>query len=630
MFEFVGKHKRLLQILLALILVPPFAFFGIQSFDRLAGGSDLAEVDGSSISAAEFGRAADQQRDQLRAALGRNFDPALLDTPEARKQLLDGLVGRRVLGLYVARNRMAATDEQVRELIAAEPAFQEDGKFSLGRYQALIRGQNMSEAQFEAQLRNDLVMRQLSAGLVDSGLVAKHTAQRIAALRGETREVSDSILNASQFVAQVKLAPDAVEAYYKAQPKEFEAPEQIRAQYAELTLDAVIAGEPIPAEEIKAWYDANIGPKRRERLEARNRIEALAAEARKDPSRFAELATASSQDPGSASQGGDLGWFGRGSMVKPFEDAVFKLRENELSPIVETEFGFHVVRVTGIRKAEGGKGEERRASHILVTAPGDAKDFETVRADIERDLRRQRAQKRFAELAEQFSNMAYEQPDGLAPLAERFKVRLATTDWFARGTATPPLNHAKLVTALFGDDALRNKRNTEAVEISPGRVVVARVLEHKPAAQRPLEEVRAGIVKRLTDEEALKLARTAGIERLKQLQAGEATATTWGLARSVSRENPTGLDPRAVPPVFRADPAKLPAYVGVDLQPAGYGLYRISKVTETKAVDDAKLRAIDAGLARQEARDGYQAFVDGLRSRAKISINEANLKKSER
>jgi peptidyl-prolyl cis-trans isomerase D len=177
---------------------------------------------------------------------------------------------------------------------------------------------------------------------------------------------------------------------------------------------------------------------------------------------------------------------------------------------------------------------------------------------------------------------------------------------------------------------LRNKRNTEAVEIAPGRVVVARVLEHKPATLRPLDEVRAGIAQRLTDEEALKLARAAGMERLKQLQAGESTPTTWGLARSVSRENPAGIDPRAIAPVFRVDPSKVPAYVGVDLPPTGYGLYRVSKVTEAKAADEARLRAIDAGLARQEARDGYQAFVDGLRSRAKIEINEGNLKKSER
>jgi peptidyl-prolyl cis-trans isomerase D len=627
MFELIGKHKRLLQVLLALILIPPFAFFGIQSFDGFTGTADLAAVNGSAISAAEFGRALDQQRDQLRAALGRNFDPALLDTPEARKQLLENLVARRVLGLYVAGNQMIATDDHVRELIATEPAFQEDGKFSRSRYQALIRGQNMSEEQFEAQLRSDLVMRQLSAGLVDSGLVAKTTAQRIAALRGESREVADSILTASQFVRQVKLAPDAVEAYYKAHPKAFEAPEQIRAEYAQLTLDAVVAGEPVGADEIKSWYEANVAPKRRERLEARKRIEGVLAEARKDPARFAELAKASSQDPGSAAQGGDLGWFGRGAMVKPFEETVFKLRENELSPVVETEFGFHVIKVTGIRKSEGGKGEERRASHILVTAPGDAKDFEAARAGIERDLRRERAQRKFPELAEAFRDLAYEQPDGLAPLAERFKVKIETTGWFARGAAPQPLNSPKLVAALFGDDALRSKRNTEAVEVAPGRIIVARVLEHKPAALRPLDEVRAGIAKQLTADEALKLARAAGVERLVKLQAGESVATNWGLARTVSRENPAGIDPRAVAPVFRVDPSKLPAYVGVDLPPTGYGLYRVSRVTEARAMDDAKLRAIDAGLSRQEARDSYQAFIDALRSRAKIEIHEANLNK---
>ncbi len=627
MFEFVGKHKRLLQVLLALLLIPPFAFFGIQSFDGFSGGNSVATVDGSAITTPEFARALDQQRDQLRQALGRNFDPALLDTPEARRQLLDGLIARRALALYVARNRMLVTDEQVRELIAAEPAFQEDGKFARGRYQALLRGQNMSEDQFEQQLRSDIVLRQLAAGLADSGLVARTTAQRISALRSESREVSESVLRAADFVGQVKLVPDAVESYYKANAKSFESPEQIRAEFAQLTLDAVVAAEAVPADEIKAWYEANLAPRRRERLEARKRIEALAAELRKDPARFAELAKASSQDPGSAGQGGDLGWFGRGAMVKPFEDAVFKLRENELSAIVETEFGFHLIRATGVRKGEGGKGEERRASHILVNAPAEAKDFETARADIERDLRRQRAQKSFSEQAETFGNMAYEQPESLQPLAERFKVTIQSTPWFARGTPPAGLASQKLVAALFGDDAIRNKRNTEAIEIAPGRIVVARVLEHRPATLRPLDEVRAAIVKQLTDDEALRLAREAGAERLKRLQAGEAAPVTWGLARTVSRENPAGVDPRAVAPIFRLDPAKVPAYVGVDLPPTGFGLFRVSKVNAAPAADEARLRAIEAGLARQEARDSYQAFADALRARAKIEVNEKNLKK---
>ncbi len=627
MFEFVGKHKRLLQFLLALILVPPFAFFGIQTFDGFGSRANVASVDGSEITGPEFARALDQQREQLRGALGRNFDPALLDTPEARRQLLDGLIARRALALYVTRNHMLVTDDQVRELIATEPAFQEDGKFSRARYQTLLRAQNMSEGEFEQQLRGDLVLRQLAAGLADSGLVAKTTALRIAALRSESREVSESILRASDFSGQVKLAPDAVENFYKANAKTFEAPEQVRAEYAQLTLDAVVAAEPVSADEVKAWYEANLAPRYRERLEARKRVDALAAELRKDPTRFAEVAITSSQDPGSAAQGGDLGWFGRGAMVKPFEDAVFRQRENELGPVVETEFGFHLIKVTGTRKAESGRGEERRASHILVNAPAAAKDFESARADIERDLRRQRAQKSFSELAETFNNMAYEQPDSLQPIAERFKLTIQSTPWFARGAPPPGLANQKLVAALFGDDAIRNKRNTEAVEVAPGRIVVARVLEHKPATLRPLEEVRSGIVRQLTDDEALRLAREAGAERLKRLQAGEGATAQWGLARTVSRENPAGVDPRAIAPILRTDAAKVPTYLGIDLPPTGFGLYRISRVNPAPVADEARLRAIEAGLGRQEAREGYQAFADALRARAKVEINEVNLKK---
>jgi peptidyl-prolyl cis-trans isomerase D len=630
MFDFVAKHKRLLQVVLIALILPPFAFFGIQSFERMrSGGSDLANVEGSTIGAQEFNRAVENQREQLRAALGRNFDPALLDTPEVRKQLLDDLIAQRVLALYASRNRLVVTDEQLRDLLAAEPAFQENDKFSRNRYQALMRSQNLTEAEFEQRLRNDLVMRQLGEGLIDSGIVSSTVARRFAAIRAESREISESMIQAKQFLSQVNVTPAAIESYYKAHANQFEVPEQVRAQYVVLSLDGLIADESVGEAEVKAAYDASMGAQRREREAARKKAETLLAAARKEPSKFAELAKANSQDTGSAAQGGDIGWFGRGAMVKPFEAAVFKLKEDEIGPLVESDFGFHIIRLTGIRKAERGKSEERRASHILINAPP-ARDFGSARADIERDLKRGRAQKKFAEAAESFSNIAYEQPDSLQPLVDRFKLKIATTDWFSRRNAPADLASPKLLAALFGEDAIRNKRNTEAIETAPARVVVGRVLEHKPAAMRPLDEVRGEITKTLSEQEALKLAREAGAARLTALQSGETGAVSWGPARAVTRENAAGLDPRAIGPIFRADADKLPAYVGVDLPPTGYGLYRVAKVTAGKEADENKRRANETGLARQEAREAYQAFIGSLRSRADIEIFENNLAAKER
>jgi peptidyl-prolyl cis-trans isomerase D len=632
MFDFVGRHKRLMQIFLAIVIVPTFAFFGIQSYDRVfSGGDAVAEVAGQKISAPEFQRALEQQRDSLRGMLGKAYDPALLDTPQARKELLEGLIGQRAVLTYAQRNRMLVPDELLQAAIAAEPVFQEDGKFSRARYQALLRGQNLTEPQFEAQMRADMLMRQLGSGLVESGFASRTVAQQLLEARAQSREIAELVFPTVQYAAQVKLAPDAVEAYYKSNPKQFESPEQVRAEYVVLTPDALIAAETVAPDEVRKWYDANVAPRAEQRAAARKQIEAIAAELRKDPARFADLAKASSQDPGSAQAGGDLGWFARGAMVKPFEDVVFKLKDGETSAIVETEFGFHIIRVTGIRKAQGAKGEERRASHILVGAPKAERDFATARPEIESELKRSRVSKRFVEIADAFSNLAYEQPDSLQPLAEKYNLKIGTTGWIGRQAAPPPLDNPKLLAALFGDDAIRNKRNTEAVETAPSRIVVARVLEHKPAAVRPLDAVRGEIAKQLTADEAVKLARAAGEARLAELASGKPAGAGWGQARTVSREAPGGLDARAIGPVFRADATKLPSYVGVDLAPTGYTIYRIGKVTGVAgAPDAAKLRAAETALSRQEARMAYQAFLTDLKARSDVTINEANLNKKDR
>jgi peptidyl-prolyl cis-trans isomerase D len=628
MFDLVHKHKIVLQTILGMIIVS-FTFWGVQSYRAGAGSAGVvAEIGGIPITQQEFAVAMTQQRERIASMLGRNVDPATLDTPAMRRELLDGMISQRVLALYAAKHHMQVSDEQLRDAIAGIPSFQEDGKFSLTRYRTLLQAQNLTEAQFEHDMRSDLVLQQLSAGLADSAFVAKNVARKFAEAREQKREVSQVTLAPEDFRSKVKIAPDAVEAYYKANQKEFETPEQVRVEYVVLNRDLLAQRETVSPEEVKAIYEQSFAARYKERAAVRAKIDEILAEARKDPEKFAELAKKYSQDPGSAPQGGDLGYFGRGAMVKPFEDEAFKLKEGEISPVVESEFGFHIIKLTGKRKGEGGA-EERSASHILLNAPQDAKSFEEAKPEIEDQIKRQRLAKKFAESAESFSNIAYEQPDSLKPLIDKFQLKPEKSDWLPRasGGGKGPLDSPRLRAAIFTDDVIKNKRNSEVVEIAPGQLVVARMIDHKPAAMRPLDAVRGEIVQLLTDKEARVLAQKAGEEMLAQLRAGKSVDLKWPAAKTVSREDPKGLDTWALAAVFRVDAAKVPAYTGLGVGAKGYALFRVSGVINPNGIDDQKLAVSQFGLARQEATEDFQAFVAGLRERTKIEVNPASIEK---
>ena len=454
MFDLIHKHKIFVQVLLGLMVLP-FAFWGIDSYQRgTSRAEDLAEVAGQKITLQEFAQAQRDQQERMRSLLGRNFDASLFDTPEQRAELLDELIQQRLLALKAVKSNLVVTDEHLREIITGLPSFQDNGQFSKARYDALLRAQGISDVGFEARLRRDVELQQLNGAVADSSLVAKAQVARMLAIQRQQREVSEVLLSNEQFASEVKLAPDAVKAYYDAHLADFQLPEQVRADYVVLSADALAALETVSEAELHTWYDSNVRAKFEERAVAKTKAEDLLAQLRAAPDKFAALAKQHSQDPGSKDNGGDLGFFARGAMVKPFDEAVFKLKQGQMSGIVETDFGFHIIKLTGIKPAKDGEPEQRQASHILITAPAAAKDFQAMRADIESEVRKQRVARRFAEAAETFTNLAYEQPDSLQPIADKFKLKIEQSAWLTRkaDAAAGVLNNKKILDALFSTD----------------------------------------------------------------------------------------------------------------------------------------------------------------------------------
>ncbi len=633
MFDAVRNNKRIVQGFLVLITLP-FAFWGVDSYFRSGGGAgEMASVGGSSISRQDFSQALRDQQERLRGQLGREFNPAMLDTPEARQAMLDSLVTQRLLLLHAAKSGLTASDAQLIEVISSIPALQEDGTFSKRRYEQALRAQGLTQAGFEAKLRQDLTLQQLVQAVSDTAVVSKAAAERVIAIQLEERLVSEAAIRPEQYAAQVRISAESVKEYYEKNRKQFEIPQQIRAEYVVLSREALAEQITVSPDEIKSAYDKNAQnyetqEERRashiliqspadapeaEQKTARAKIDAIFQQVKKNPADFAKLAKEHSQDPGSAQKGGDLGFFARGAMVKAFEDAVFSLKENQVSDVVRSEFGYHIIRLTGIKA-------------------GKVRSLDEARATIAAELKAQAAGRKFAEAAEAFSNTVYEQSDSLKPAADRFKLPIRQTDFFDqvnRVAAGPLAGNDKLFAALFSDDAIKNKRNTDAIEVAPNTLVSARVLELRPAQLRTLESVKAEIEKRLLAEEAARLAQKEGEAKLESLNKGETIALAWGQPQTVVRQPMRGLVPQAQRAIFRAPAGKLPAYAGVPLPNGTYMLYRISQVKAGAATNEADPRpkALRAQLAQLYGAEDFNAYLAALRQRYGVKIDQSALAK---
>lgn len=628
MFDAVRNNKRIVQVFLALITLP-FAFFGVESYMRNdASGGDVATIGDIKITQQQFQQSLREQQERLRTQLGGQFDPKMLENPEARKAILDDLINQRLLVIEAGKKNLFAGDNAVRQAIGAIEAFKVDGKFSSERYEAALRAQGMSPAGFEAQLRQDLTLQQLAGAIGQSGVVPRSVADRVLALQTEKREVMEYRLGLDAYLGKVKLADDAAKKFYDENATQFAVPEQAKAEYVVLSMESLAGQLAVTDAEIKAWYDGHkdrflqaeerrashilIATEKLGKDKAKAKAEELLANIRKNPAAFADLARKNSDDPGSASKGGDLGFFGRGMMVKSFEDATLSLKEGEISGVVESDFGFHIIKLTGIHAAK-------------------EKPLAEVRAEIEAELKKAATARKFAEAAETFSNMVYEQSDSLKPVAEKYKLSIKSTDWIGRqaNPANGALGNEKLMAALFSEDSVKNRRNTEAVEIAANTLVAARLVDYKAKALQPFDGVKTSIETLLKNKEAQLLASKDGEARLEALKKGE-DKLTWGAAKSISRMDARQLPPLAAQSVFRMESAKLPAYTGVELPGAGYALFKLSKVQPGEKLDAARTQGMLKQLGNLAAQEEVQLYLAALRSRYKVEVNLAALESKDK
>lgn len=628
MFDVVQKNKRIAQVILALLILP-FAFFGMESYFTDRGANvEIARVGDLKITQAEFDRALREQVERQRQRLGGKIDPRAIDTPELRRIVIDAMLTERALALYAAEHRLSVPVQQLQDTIRTIQSFQDENGFSMQRYQQILRAQGLSEPAFEAQLRNSLVQQSLLDASGQTALVFRGGLERLLAAQLESRELRTLTFAPAEYAAGLQADEAELRAIYERDAARFEQPAKIRVAYLLLDADALANQIRISDEEARAWYDSHrerytkpeerrashilfqLDPKadaaevEKVRAEAQRTLDELRAA----PERFAELAKARSQDPGSAAQGGDLGFFARGVMVPSFEDAVFALEKDQFAELVRTDFGFHVIRLTDLR-------------------PASATPFEAVRDEIVAQLRREQASRRYAEAAEEFSNLAYEQADSLEPLVQRFGLTVQHTDWMDRNTLKlGEWADERLAQALFSADAIQHRRNIAAIELASGKLLTARVEAHQAARRLSFDEARAAIEQEWRATKAAERAREAGQAALAKLQAGEKVEGRWSATQKVVRgEDP--LPPAAMKAVFGADPAKLPAYVGVELGQQGYVVYAVNKAEKPElAADDPRLANIETRLARLLGERDSEGFVELLKQRYKTEINQKALK----
>ena len=625
MFDFVRQHKKIMQFLLVLLIFPSFVLFGIDGYNRFRDtGAAVAVIDGVEITQSQWDAAHRSEADRTRNSMP-NIDLKMLDSDAFKYSVLDRMVRDRILQAAVENAKLTASDSKLAQELQQNPTIaalrKTDGSLDVERYKQLLAAQSMSPEMFEASIRSDLSVRQVMVGVSASAFAKPVWANIAIDTWLQQREVQVVQFLASDYRTQIKPTTEQIQAFYDKNNQRFQSTEKADIEYVVLDLAQVEKTITLNEADLKTYYQQNqerlsAKEERRashilinalqsaspaDRQKAKSLADQLLQEVRKAPQNFAEVAKKYSQDPGSAPKGGDLDFFARGAMVKPFDEAAFALAKGDVSDVVESDFGYHIIKLTDIKSPK-------------------LPSFEEMRPKIEAEVRKQQAQRKFAEVAEQFTNTVYEQSDSLQPLVEKLKLQIQKSSGLTRIADTSLkniLSNSKLLNAIFSADSLDKKRNTEAVETAPNQLVSARVTQYYPAKTLALDEVKPLVTETLVKDQSAELAKKEGVQKLDSWKKGE-PAQKLSAAVNLSRNKPSNLPPQLLDAVYRAPAQTLPAWVGADLGAQGYAIARINQVSAATEKTDKK--AMHERLQQLISAAESLSYYNFLKEKFKVQI----------
>ena len=625
MFDSIRKHTKVTMGFLFLLIVPSFVLFGLDGYNRSAeSGATVAQVDGKKINQSEWDRAHQNEVARLRVSMP-SLDVKLLDTPEARYATLERLVQERVIAAAAEKFKLSTSDQRLARELEKNSEIsslrQADGKLDMDRYRQLLSSQNLTPALFEANVRSDLSNQQVLLGIGASGFSSSVVADLALNAYSEKREIQLARFNAADFSAKLNPTDADLQQFYKANEKLFQASEQVNIEYVLLDLQTLEKGIALKEGDLRTYYEQNVqqlsGKEERrashilitspktastgEREKSKLKAQELLAVVVKSPDDFADIARKNSQDPGSAPNGGDLDYFTRGSMVKSFEDSAFSMKKGEVSGVVESEFGFHIIKLTDIKAPK-------------------QRSFDEMKAELEASLKKQQAQKKYSETAEAFTNGVYEQSDSLKPVAERLKLEIKSIKNVTRQPqSTGLLANPKFLNALFAPDAIEKKRNTEAIEIAPNQLVSGRILQYTPAQTQPFLDVKDTVRQRWMEQHGADEARKDGVAKLALWKASPSSATLTDPI-VVSREQTQKLSPQVIDVILRIDASTLPAFTSVDLGSQGYVIVKILKALPQEAKTETAAKQAQIQHAQWWTSAESLAYYNGLKERFQTKI----------